>query len=102
MVSRLFFRQCLHAEEKTIEKPFRSRRAGHALGIETVKERKEKIQSDVNNCDKRGELRPAQAKQPAVDVAPSPRVGPDFDELDLAGPERGFAARVSHLRNGYI
>src|ERR1051325_11606796 len=52
-------RQRLHAEEKTIEKPFRRRCASDAPGIETVKERKEKVQPDVNSRDKRGELRPA-------------------------------------------
>jgi hypothetical protein len=54
--------------------------------VEAIKNGEEKIETDVNSADKRGKLRPAQTEQPSINVAPSPRVGADFDELDLARP----------------
>src|SRR5438105_1745353 len=52
--------QGLDAEEKTIEKPFRIRRAGDAVVVETVKKREKKIQRDVDHRDEQSKLRPAQ------------------------------------------
>jgi hypothetical protein len=46
-----------------------------------------RVLARVKTGDKPGELRPAQTEQPAIDIAPPPRVRPDFDELDLAGAE---------------
>ena len=83
--------QGLHAEEKAIEKPMR-RCPGNAVVADTVKSGEKKIQPNVNTADKRGKLWPTQAQQPAIDIAPFPSVGIDFDELDRAGADRNFSA----------
>ena len=77
--------QRLHTEEKAVEKPMCAC-ARDAVWAETVERSEGKIESDVKRADERGELRPTQTEQPTVNVAPSPRVCPDFDELDLARP----------------
>jgi hypothetical protein len=88
----------LHAEEKAIEKPMR-RPPRDAVLLKTVKDCEENIESDVQSADERGELRPAQAQQPAINVAPFPRIGVDLDELDLAGSNRNFIASASPMAN---
>ena len=77
--------QGLDTEEEAIEKPVSAGSPGNAVWVETIKDGKEKIQADINRADKPSELRPTQAQQPAIDIAPLPRRGVDFDELDLAG-----------------
>jgi len=78
-------RQCLHAEKEAIKKPRPASGARNTILLETVERGEEKVESDVKTGDKRGELRPAQTEQPAIDIAPPPRVGIDFDKLNLAG-----------------
>jgi hypothetical protein len=75
----------LHAEKEAIKKPRPTSGARNTILLETVERGEEKIESDVKTGDKRGELRPAQTEQPAIDIAPPPRVGIDFDKLNLAG-----------------
>ena len=77
--------QRLHTEEKAVEEPM-SRRSGDTVLPKAVKGGEKKIQPNVKSADKCGELRPPQTKQPAIDIAPFPSVGIDFDELDLARP----------------
>jgi len=88
----------LDAEEKAIQKPMGGS-SSDAVLLKTVKGGEEKIEADVKSADKRGELWPAQSKQPAVDVAPFPGVGIDFDELDLTRSNRNFVAPASPLAN---
>ena len=77
--------QRLDTEEEAIEEPVGGGSPGNAVWVNTIKNGKEKIQADINSADKQSELWPTQAQQPAVDIAPLPRVGVDLDELDLAG-----------------
>ena len=77
--------QRLDTEEEAIEEPVGAGSPGNAVWVDTIKNGKEKIQADINSADKQSELWPTQAQQPAVDIAPLPRVGIDLDELDLAG-----------------
>src|ERR1700675_1180005 len=91
--------QRLHAEEETIEKPAGAGSSGHTVRVDTVKNGEEKIQSHVNSTDEPGELWPAQAEQPATHLTPFPDVGVDFNELDLAGSDRNFAAPASPMTN---
>ena len=77
--------QRLDTEEEAIKKPMGGP-SRDAILLQTVKAGEENIEADVKGADKCGELRPPQGKQPAIDVAPFPRVGVNFDELDLTGP----------------
>jgi hypothetical protein len=95
--------QRLDAEKEAIEEPMSARAAGDSARLEAVKRGEKKVQRDVNADGKRGELWPPQTKQPAINVAPSPRVGVDFDKLDLTGAD-GNAIGLSqhvHLIFGY-
>jgi len=94
--------QCLDTEEEAIEKPVGGGSPGDAFWVDTIKNGKEKIQADINNADKQSELRPAQAEQPTIDVAPLPCGGIDFDELDLAGSNGNFIAPASPLANSLV
>ena len=94
--------QRLDAEEEAIEKPVGAGSPGDAVWVDTIKNGKEKIQADINSADKQSELWPAQAQQPAIDVAPLPCGGVDFDELDLAGSNRNFIAPTSPLANFFV
>ena len=91
--------QRLDTEEEAIEEPVSAGSPGNAVWVDTIKNGKEKIQADINSADKQSELWPTQAQQPAVDIAPLPRVGVDLDELDLAGSNRNFVAPASPLAN---
>ena len=75
----------MDTEEEAIEKPVGAGSPGDAVLVDTIKSGKEKVQADINSADKQSELWPTQAQQPTIDVAPSPGVSIDFDELDLAG-----------------
>ena len=86
----------LDAKEKAIEEPMGGP-SRDAVLLQTVKEGEEKIQPNVKRSDKRSELRPAQTEQPAINVAPFPGVGVDFDELDRAGANRNLIAPASSL-----
>jgi len=79
--------QRLHAEEEAIKKPMPASAASDTVLLDTVKRGEKKIEPDIKTGDKRGESRPFQTEQPAIDVAPSPGVRPDFDELDLTGAD---------------
>ena len=89
--------QCLDAEKEAIKKPIPTSGAGNTVLLETVERGEQKVEPDIKTGDKRGELRPAQTQQPAIDIAPPPCVGIDFDELDLAGTE-GNGAVSNHGR----
>jgi len=91
--------QRLHTEEETIEKPAGASSPGNAIWVDTVENGKNKIQADVNSADKQGELSPTQSEQPTVNIAPLPRVGIYFDELDLSGPNVNFIAPASPVTN---
>ncbi len=91
--------QRLDTEEEAIEEPVSAGSPGNAVWVDTIKRGKEKIQADINSADKQSELWPTQAQQPAVDIAPLPRIGVDLDELDLAGSNRNFVAPASPLAN---
>ena len=85
----------LNAEEKAIEKPLGSRSASDTVWVEAVEKREEKIQRNVGDRDKQGELVPAQTEQPAINVAPFPFIGTDLDELDLSRAKENLSASVS-------
>src|SRR5439155_21310860 len=89
--------QRLHAEEEAIKKPMPTSAAGDAALLKTVKRGEKKIQADIKTGDKRGESRPPQTEQPAIDVAPSPGVRPHFDELDLTRADRNLTALAPHV-----
>src|SRR5436305_14736022 len=90
--------QSLDAKEKTIQKPLRHRGAADAVSVEAVENRENQIERDVNNRDKSGELRPAQAQQPPVNVTPAAGVGVDLDEFHRPRPYGNLMARSpSHL-----
>ena len=91
--------QRLDAEEEAIEKPVGAGSPGDAVWVDTIKSGKEQIQADINSADKQSELWPTQAQQPAVDIAPLPRVGVHLDELDLAGLDRNLVEPTSPLAN---
>ena len=91
--------QRLDTEEKAIEEPVGAGSSGDAVWIDTIKNGKEKIQADINSADEQSELRPTQAEQPPVNIPPLPRVGVDFDELDLARPNCNFVAPASPMTN---
>ena len=94
--------QRLDAEEEAIEEPIGARSPGDAIWVDTIKNGKEKVQADVNSADKESELWPAQTEQPAINVAPFPRVGIDLDEFDLTGPNRYFVAPASPMANFFV
>ena len=75
----------MDTEEEAIEEPVGAGSPGDAVRVDAIKNGKEKIQADINSADKQSELWPAQAEQPPVNIPPLPRVGVDFNELDLAG-----------------
>jgi len=56
---------------------------GNTVLLETIKRSEKKVERDIKRADEQGELRPAQTKQPAINVAPSPDVGVDLHELNL-------------------
>src|SRR5262249_37238576 len=89
--------QCLDAEKETIKKPMPASAACDAALLETVKRGEEKVECHVNADGDRGELRPSQAEQPAIDVAPSPCVGIDLDKLNLTGAERNGSRFPMHV-----
>ena len=91
--------QRLDTEEEAIEEPVSAGSPGDAVWVDTIKSGKEKIQADINSADKQSELWPTQSEQPAVDIAPLPGVGIDFDELDLARLDRDLVAPTSPLAN---
>jgi hypothetical protein len=76
--------QRLHTEEERIGKGT-GRHTGDVVLAEEVKQSKNEIESDINDGDKEGELRPAQSKQPLIGVAPIDALGVDLEKLDLAG-----------------
>src|SRR5205085_8848620 len=76
--------ECLHTEEKAVEEPMGGP-SRDAVLLQAIKSGEKKIEADVKRPDKCGELRPPQAKQPAIHVAPFPGVGVDLYELDLPG-----------------
>ena len=90
--------QRLHTKEKAVEEPMVGS-SGDTVFAKTVKSGEKEIQSNVKSADKRRELWPAQAKQPAIDVPPFPGVGINFNELDLARSNRNFIAPASPLAN---
>jgi hypothetical protein len=94
--------QGLDTEEEAIEKPAGAGSSGDAVWVDAVKNGEEKIQADINSADKQGELWPTQSEKPAINIAPLPRVGIDFDELDLARPDRNFVAPASPLANSLV
>lgn len=73
----------LHAEKEGVEEG-PGRPPGDALWIELVKGGEKKIERDVDDADKGGELWPGQPKEPLVGIAPMPFLGVEFDELDLS------------------
>jgi len=79
--------QRLHAEEEAVKKPMSASAASDTVLLDTVKGGEKKIEPDIKTGDKRGESRPLQTEQPAIDVAPPPGVRPHFDELDLTGTD---------------
>ena len=91
--------QRLDTEEKAIEEPTGAGSPGDAVLVDAVKNREDEDQANVNSADKQRELRPAQAQQPAINIAPLPRVGIYFNKFDLARPDRNFIAPPSPLAN---
>jgi hypothetical protein len=86
-------RQRLHAEKEAIKKPMPASAARDTVLLETVERGEKKVEPDVKTGDERGELRPPQTEQPAIDIAPPPCVGIDFNELELAGAKGNSLAR---------
>ncbi len=76
--------QRLDTEEEAIKKPMPSGAAGDTVLLETIERGEKKIECDIKDADENGKLRPPQTKKPAINVAPSPCVGVDFHELNLA------------------
>ena len=74
--------QGLHTEKERIEKGT-APHPGNAIAADGVKRGEEKIERDVNGGNEGGELRPAQAEQPLVGVAPIPLLGVEFEEFEL-------------------
>ena len=72
----------LDAEEEAVEKPMGGR-SGNTVLAQAVKAGEKEIKPDINRRHKSGELRPLQTQQPAINIAPFPRVSINFDELDL-------------------
>ena len=93
--------QRLHTEEKTVQEPMRGP-SRDAVLLQTVKGGEEKIQPDVNCTHESSKLRPAQTEQPAINVAPFPGVGIDFDKLDLTRSNRNFIAPPSSLAKSIV
>ena len=87
----------MHAEEEAIKKPMPTSAAGDTALLKTVERGEKKIQADIKTGDKRGESRPSQTKQPAIDIAPSPGVRPHFDELDLTRANRNLTGLSPHI-----
>src|SRR6059058_1049438 len=79
--------QRLHTEEEAIKKPMPTGSASDTAWLETIKCGEKKIERDIKRADEHRKLWPPQTKQPAINVAPSPCVGIDFHELNLAGAD---------------
>src|SRR5206468_11660473 len=74
--------QRLHTEKERIVKGT-APHPGNAIAADGVKRGEEKIERDVNGGNEGGELRPAQAEQPLVGVAPIPLPGVQCQEFEL-------------------
>jgi hypothetical protein len=55
--------------------------------VKPVENGEKKIEADVNKADKTGKLRPAQAKEPPIDIAPLPGRSIYLHEFDLPRSE---------------
>jgi len=87
--------QRLHTEEEAIKKPMPTGGASDTALLETIKRGEKKIERDIKRADKHRKLWPPQTKQPAINVTPSPCVGIDFHELNLAGADGMKRARFN-------
>ena len=77
--------QSLDAKEEAVIKPPATGGACDAVRIDSVKGGEQQVERDVKGADQRGKLRPAQSKQPLINVAPLPAANVDFDKLHLTG-----------------
>src|SRR5437763_13977799 len=79
--------QRLHTEEEAIKKPMPTGSASDTAWLETIKRGEKKIERDIQRADKHRKLWPPQTKQRAIKVVPSPCVGTDSHELNVAGTD---------------
>jgi hypothetical protein len=80
--------QRLHAEEETVVKPLSAGGAGDTVRIDSVQSGEQQVERDVKGGDQRSKLRPAQSKQPVINLAPLPAANIDLNKLDLASMDR--------------